>query len=59
MIGEEQGRVRVGGYPALAAGWGTVDLLAHGSHLTGVAFPPGGHLLTVGGREPSIIQWDL
>jgi hypothetical protein len=59
MIGEEKGRVRLAGFPVLAEGSGTVDLLAHGSHLTNVAFLPGGHLVTVGGREPSIIQWDL
>ncbi len=46
-------------YPALAASCGTVDLVAHGENVTGVAFPVGGDLVTVGGREASLIQWDL
>jgi hypothetical protein len=57
--GDELGRVKLYSYPALAASCGTVDLVAHGENVTGVAFPVGGDLITVGGREASLIQWDL
>ena len=59
LTGEEEGRVRRYAYPALSASCGTVDLLAHSAHVTNVAFPLGGDLVTVGGREASLIQWEL
>ncbi len=59
VAGDDYGRVRAYKYPAVQPRAGSVELLGHSAHVMDVAFLGGGsRMVSAGGREASIIQWD-
>ena len=50
-------QVKVYKYPVDQPAQGSLDLIGHSAHVTNVAFPVNRGLVSTGGREASIIQW--
>ncbi len=59
-VGDDFGRIRVLRYPATSPWSGALQLLGHSAHVTDVAFiSEGSGLVSAGGREASIMQWEV
>ena len=58
-VGDDMGKVKLYKYPVTQYKSGYIDLIGHSAHVTNVVFPLNGGLVSTGGRETSIIQWDL
>ena len=58
-VGDDMGKVKLYKYPAVQYKAGYIDLIGHSAHVTNVVFPLNRGLVSTGGRENSIIQWDL
>ncbi|XP_023324259.1 echinoderm microtubule-associated protein-like 1 [Eurytemora carolleeae] len=58
-VGDDMGKVKLYKYPAVQYKTGYIDLIGHSAHVTNVVFPLNRGLVSTGGRENSIIQWDL